>query len=83
MRLEEMVDFEAFGHTMARVRYKARKDESGRKPFDVVLMFKILILRTLYNLSDDHLEYQIRDRISFMQFLDSRLDDRVSDAKTL
>lgn len=83
VRLEEMIDFQAFGPILKRVRNKARKDESGRKPFDVVLMFKILILRTLYNLSDDQLEYQIRDRISFMQFLGLQLGDRVPDAKTI
>ena len=36
-----------------------RKSNAGRRPFDVVLMFKILILQSLYNLSDDEMEYQI------------------------
>jgi len=33
-------------------------------------MFKILILQRYYNLSDDQIEYQINDRMSFMRFLD-------------
>ena len=68
-RLDATIDFEAFRPTLERVRQKDRLNASGRKPFDVVLMFKTLILRTLYNLSDDQLEYQIRDRVSFMGFL--------------
>jgi IS5 family transposase len=40
-------------------------------------------LQSLYNLSDDAVEYQIRDRLSFMRFLKLALDDRVPDAKTI
>jgi len=35
-------------------------------------MFKTLILQLLYNFADDTIEYQIRDRLSFMRFLDLR-----------
>ena len=48
---------------------KARKSNAVAKPIDVVLMFKILVLQQLNNLSDDRIEYQIRDRLSFMRFL--------------
>ena len=46
-------------------------------------MFKILVLQTLYTLSDDATEFQIRDRLSFMRFLRLGLEDRVPDAKTI
>ncbi len=36
---------------------------------DVVLMFKTLVPSARYNLSDDQIEYQVRDRLSFMRFL--------------
>jgi IS5 family transposase len=45
-----------------------RKSRAGRKPMDVVLMFKTLVLSALYNLSDDQIAYQERDRLSFMRF---------------
>jgi transposase, IS5 family len=32
------------------------------------MMFKVLVLQTLYNLADEQVEYQIRDRLSFMLF---------------
>jgi IS5 family transposase len=46
-------------------------------------MLKILILQSLYNLSDDAAEFQIQDRLSFMRFLDLGLGKRVPDAKTI
>ena len=60
-----------------------RKSAAGRKPWDEVLIFKALVLQALYNLSDDAMEYQLRDRLSFMRFVGLGLEDAVPDAKTL
>ena len=46
-------------------------------------MFKILVLQSLYNLSDDQTEFQIKDRLSFMRFLGLDFEGTVPDAKTL
>jgi len=35
------------------VHEKARKTNAGRKPIDGVMMFKLLVLRTLYNLANE------------------------------
>lgn len=51
------------------------------KPIDVVLLFKILVLQQLNNLSDDRIEFQIRDRLSFMRFPGLQMESRVPDAK--
>lgn len=83
VKLNEIVDWEQFRHTLERIRDKDRKSNAGRKPFDVILMFRIMILHSLYNLSDDQMEFQIRDRISFMRFLGLSLGDTVPDAKTI
>jgi IS5 family transposase len=82
VKLNEVVDWELFRYDLEKVRRKDRKSNAGRKPFDVILMFKILILQSLYNLSDDQLEFQIRDRLSFMRFLGLGLGQTVPDAKT-
>ena len=42
-----------------------------------------MVLQSLYNLSDEQTEFMIRDRLSFMRFLDLRLEDTVPDATTL
>src|SRR6056297_2663459 len=83
IKLKEIVNWEQFRKTLQAVRDKERKSNAGRKPFDVILMFKILILDSLYNISDDQLEFQIKDRISFMRFLGLGLGDTVPDAKTI
>jgi len=81
--LNARIDWEAFRPDLNRVHEKDRKSTAGAKPFDVVLMFKLLVLQQLHNLSDDKIEYQIRDRFSFMRFLSLQLEDRVPDAKTV
>jgi len=40
-------------------------------------------VQTLYTLSDDQTEYQIKDRLSFMRFVGLELCDLVPDAKTI
>jgi len=47
------------------------------------MMFKAIVLCSLYSLSDDQVEYQIRDRLSFMRFSNLGLEDNVPDAKTV
>jgi IS5 family transposase len=64
-------------------REKPRKSQAGRNPTDVLLLFKMLVLQKLYNISDDELEYQVNDRLSFMQFLGLGLEDAVPDATTV
>ena len=46
-------------------------------------MFKILILQRYYNLSDDQIEYQINDRLSFIRFLKLTIADDIPDSKTV
>lgn len=84
--IDAVVPWEEFRATLERVWRKPdteRKSRAGRKPIDAVLMFKALVLSALYNLSDDQIEYQVRDQLSFMRFLGLGLGDRVPDAKTV
>jgi transposase, IS5 family len=81
--LTKLIDWEAFRSCLNVVYDKPRKSNAGAKHIDVVLMFKILVLQQLNNLSDDQIEYQIRDRLSFMRFLGLQIENRVPDAKTI
>ena len=86
VEINAVVPWEEFRPVLERVWRKPdaeRKSRAGRKPMDAVLMFKALVLSALYNLSDDQIEYQVRDRLSFMRFLGLGLGDRVPDAKTV
>ncbi len=82
-RLATVIPWETFQPTLADGLGRSDRTKGGRPPFDAVCMFKILVLQTLYNLSDDQTEYQIRDRLSFMRFLELDLDQRIPDAKTI
>ena len=77
------VPWEAFRPALDAVLRRSKRKKGGRPPFDAVLMFKVLVVQALYNLSDDQTEYQIRDRLSFMRFLGLDLDQRIPDAKTI
>ena len=46
-------------------------------------MFKVLILQAMHALSDERAEFLIKDRLSFMRFLDLGLADAVPDANTI
>ena len=48
-----------------------------------MLMFKVLVLQSLYNLADERLEYQMRDRLSFMRFLGLDLMSRIPDGTSV
>jgi len=61
----------------------ARKSNAGRKPIDAIVMFRMLVLQSLYNLSDEQVEFQARDRLSFTRFLGLGFEDGVPDGTTL
>ena len=82
-RLAQGVDFEYFRTFLESKLRKLAKGPGGRPAYDYVLMFKILILQRFYNLSDDQIEYQINDRLSFMRFLNLTIADDVPDSKTV
>ncbi len=46
-------------------------------------MFRMLVLQSLYNLSDEQVEYQVRDRLSFTRFLRLGIEDGIPDGTTL
>ena len=58
-------------------------EENRIKPIDPVFMLKVLFLQRLYNISDNQVEYQIKDRMSFREFLDIQSVEDVPDEKTV
>lgn len=81
-RLNKVINWEYFRETIEKIREKKMVDV-GPRPYDPVLMFKILILQRYYNLSDGQIEYQILDRLTFCRFLGLSLNDKVPDEKTI
>ncbi len=83
MRLDETIPWSEFRPLLDKIHDKPRKSNAGRKPIDVIVMFKMLVLQQMYNISDEELEYQVNDRLSFMRFLGLTLWDSVPDATTV
>jgi transposase, IS5 family len=67
-KLNETANWEMFRPALEKVRDKNRQSNVGPKGCDVILLFKILNLQSLYNLSDDATEFQFLGRHSFGRF---------------
>ena len=50
---------------------------------DAVMMFKVLVLASMHNLSDERMEFLIRDRLSRLRFPGFRIGEPVPDQKTI
>jgi transposase, IS5 family len=83
LKLDQFIDWEFF-RTILETNLKViPKNKGGRKPYDYILQFKMLILQRYYGLSDDQIEFQVLDRLTFMRFLGITLADDVPDSKTV
>lgn len=84
--IDALVPWESFRETIEAVVLTPaaeKKSQAGRKPIDAMVMFRMLILQSLYNLSDEQIEYQVRDRLSFTRFLKLGIEDHIPDGTTL
>jgi transposase, IS5 family len=82
-RLVQVIDFEVFRGDLEAALSRSDRAKGGGPPYDAVLTFKVLVLQTLYTLSNEQTEYQLKDRLSFMRFVGLALHDPVPDAKTI
>jgi len=83
-KLNKYIDWSIFEIPLANAFKNETQDlmKGGRPPFSKLILFKALIIQSLYNLSDDQLEYQIIDRASFKRFLGLKKSDKVPDSRT-
>ena len=83
-KLDKFINWKIFESPINEAFKNEDRDLSkgGRPSFNRLTLFKALIIQSLYNLSDDQLEYQIVDRASFKRFLGLKKSDKVPDSKT-
>jgi IS5 family transposase len=83
-KLNQYIDWNIFKSPLdkAFAGENFERPKGGRPAYDRLMMFKALIVQGLYNLSDDQLEFQIVDRVSFKRFLGLKKSDKVPDCKT-
>ena len=80
MKLINILYLEIFRNTLE----KSFKDSPfGPARYDVILMFRIILLQQWYELSDPEAEHQISDRITFREFVGLSLMDKVPDETTI
>ena len=81
--LDQVVDFEQFREPLERALGYADGSKGGRPPYDPVVMFKILILAARHTVSDERMEFLIRDRLSWLRFLGFDLGAPTPDRNTI
>jgi len=82
-KLNAAINWEIF---RAKLLERTRKDnysKGGRPPFDVIFMFKIILLQLWNNISDDSAEFLINCRLDWQRFLGMELGEKSPDAKTI
>ena len=82
--LDKVMDWRIFLETLERVRPdRTKRGVGGRPPFSNEMLFKAIILQSLYNISDNQMEFQINDRLSWQRFLGLSLGDKAPDENTI
>jgi IS5 family transposase len=77
-QINSIIDWEKIDQLIKR-HYNKGVSAVGRPSYSGLLLFKITLLQTWYNLSDYEVEDQVNDRISFSKFLGLSLDDNCPD----
>jgi IS5 family transposase len=79
----DRLDWLAKWYRFERLLGRLRDEGPGRPGYRPLLMFKALLLQSLYGLSDAELEEALNDRLSFRRFVGLSLEDATPDHTTL
>ena len=82
-RLADSIPWESFRPLLDKGYAHERKSNAGRKRIDPLILFKMLVLQQLFNLSDLELEFQVNDRRSFEEFVGLGVMNSIPDATTV
>jgi IS5 family transposase len=82
-RLDSVIDWTCFEPVLARLPVATPKGPGGRPAYAPLFMFKVLVIQSLFNLSDRQIQFQVTDRISFKNFLGMTDADKAPDEKTV
>ena len=77
-QINSIINWEKIDQLIKR-HYDKGNSAVGRPSYSGLLLFKITLLQTWYNLSDYEVEDQVNDRISFSKFLGLSLEDNCPD----
>jgi len=81
-KVKELIDWEKINKIL-QSKLNRNKNAAGNPPYSELLLFKILLLETWFNLSDEKVEEAINDRISFIKFLELSVESETPDHSTI
>ena len=82
-KVEALMDWEMFRPLICKLVRKDDYSKGGRPPYDEILMFKIILLQSWNNMSDDRTEYLINCRLDWIRFLGVQVGEKLPDSKTI
>ncbi|MGZ8930652.1 MAG: IS5 family transposase [Methylosarcina sp.] len=81
--LEKHVDFKGLSQAIDQAAPRPSRAKGGRPPFPTEVMVRVMVLQQLYNLSDEQMEFQLLDRLSFQRFVGLRHSSQIPDRTTV
>lgn len=82
-RINTHIDFSELAAQVDRVAPRPQSAQGGRPPYPTETMVRILVLKRLYNLSDEQMEFQLLDRMSYQKFCGLRDVSNIPDRTTI
>lgn len=83
-KLSQIIDWPRFGKYLSKLRKsEVSPSNGGRKPYDNLAMFKLILLGQWNSMSDPELEYAIRIRLDFISFCGFDITRDVPDETTI
>jgi len=81
--LETYVDFRSIALLVDKAAPRPERKKGGRPHFPTELMVRVLVVQQTFNLSDEQMEYQLLDRLSFQRFVGLRHSSQIPDRTTI
>ena len=81
--LEQHVDFVALAAEIDQAAPRPSRLRSGRPPFPTEMMVRLLLIQQMFNLSDEQMEFQLLDRLSYQRFVGLRDSSQIPDRTTI
>ena len=82
-RIDSYIDFQALAARIDRIAPRPDSPLGGRPAYPTETMVRILVLKRLYNLSDEQMEFQLLDRMSYQKFCGLRDVSNIPDRTTI
>lgn len=81
-QIDEIIDWISVSKEIDKV-YKKGQSVDGRPSYRGIVLFKMMLLQTWYNLSDPQVEEMVNENLSAMRFCELEIEDDVPDHSTL